>query len=164
MTGLDTNNPIRNKDILVHETRIILSISSPRHKVNPNLHRMHLRLSRQPPQPLPIYIKRNAAKTPKHSKAHIQHNRFHKPILLNPGRDELTKPIPPQVLVDGDGNEYRPRCWFVAVDGVCADDCWQCGHLDSGGCVADYNNCLGLLVSWILGGCGNGLTRQSHLY
>lgn len=63
---------------------------------------MHLRLGRKPPQPLPINIKRNAKKTPKHSKGHVQHNRLDKAILLNPVRDELTEPITPQILVHGD--------------------------------------------------------------
>lgn len=79
---------------------------------------MHTTLPRPPPHLLPQSIKHNPKRTPQENQTHIQHDRRHKPRLLDPGRNELRKPIPPNILIDGDGDHDTARNRLVAVDGV----------------------------------------------
>ena len=79
---------------------------------------MHTTIPRPLPKSLSTIVKRDCKKTPEENQTHIQHNRRHKPIFLNPRSDELRKSISPHVLVDCDGHEDRTGDGFVAINAV----------------------------------------------
>lgn len=79
---------------------------------------MHITILRPPPKSLPLEVKQNPKQTPQQYKRRICHNRGYVTILLNPIRNKLAKPVPPNILVHRDGHEQTARHRFVAVNRV----------------------------------------------
>lgn len=103
---------------------------------------MYRGFGRPPSEPLSINVERNRTETPQGSQAHVQHDWLDIPALLNPRGDELAEAVPPQVLIDRDGNEDRACDGLVAVHGVGAGNGWQGSNLDSSRGIPDDHNDL----------------------
>lgn len=111
-------------------------------KYGGSLHLMHRRLGRPTSELLPVEVERNRTKTPQRRQAHVQHNRPDEPLLHDPRRDEFAEAIPPEILVDRDGDKYRAGNRLVAIDGVGAGDGREGGDLDACRCVSNDDNDL----------------------
>jgi hypothetical protein len=121
---------------------------------------MNITLPTPPPKRLPLEIKHKSKQTPQRDQPHIRHDRRHKPALLHPRRDELCEPIPPDVLVDGDGDHERAGHGFVRVDGVGGQHARQGGDLDAGAGVADDDD--GLPAPFVFVAEGDDEVAEHH--
>jgi hypothetical protein len=129
---------------------------------SPHLHSqlMNIAIPTPPPERLPVEVKHKPKQTPQRNQPHIRHNRRHKPALLHPRRDELRKPIPPDVLVDRDSDHERASDGFVRVDGVGGEHAGEGGDLDAGAGVADDDD--GLPIPFVLVAEGNDEVAEHH--
>ena len=101
------------------------------------LHLMYTILSTPAPHFLSPLQEQQTRRTEQERQAHVRHDRWQEPGLLDPRADELGETVAPEVLVDGDGDEDGTGDGFVAVDGVGADDGGDGSDLDSGAGEAD---------------------------
>jgi len=65
------------------------------------------------PECLAEVVEQDAERTPQNDQAHVRHDRRHEAGLLDPNDDELRKAVPPEVLVDGDGDHERACDWLI---------------------------------------------------
>lgn len=86
------------------------------------LHLMHRGIGSPPSEPLSVHVEGNRTETPERRQAHVQHDWFDVPTLLNPWGDKLAEAVSPQVLIDGDRNEDRACDGLVAVHRISACD------------------------------------------
>ena len=96
---------------------------------------------------LALVVEQDAKGAPQKDEGHVQHYGRDIAVRDDPGRDELAEAIAPQVLVDGDGDEDAAGHGLVAVHGICRGDGWDGGDLDTGTCVSDDDDDLGMCVS-----------------
>jgi hypothetical protein len=98
---------------------------------------MNITTPTPPPKRLPLEIKQKPKQTPQRNKTHVRHNRRQKPALLHPRRDELRKPVAPDVLVNRDRYHQGSSDRLIRVDGVGGEHAREGGDLDAGAGVAD---------------------------
>ncbi len=103
---------------------------------------MHLRIPRPLPKRLPLIPKQNPKQTPQNNQAHIRHNWRDISTLNNPRRNEFTKAIAPDILIDRDSDEDGARDRFVGIDRVGGRDGGEGCDLDACAGVANYDDDL----------------------
>ena len=85
----------------------------------------------QPSEHLPLVPKQDAKSAPQKRQRHIGHDGRNITTLNNPGSDKFREAVSPQVLVDGDRDEYRAGDRLIGVDGVCGSDGREGSDLDA---------------------------------
>lgn len=84
----------------------------------------------------------NPEQTPQGDQRHVGQNGRDVSVGQNPRRDELSKAVTPEVLVDGDGNKDGSGHRFVRINGVCGRNGWEGSHLDASAGEADDDDDL----------------------
>ncbi len=103
---------------------------------------MNLGVSGPLPEGLAVEPKQNTERAPKKGQGHVGHDGWNVAIGNDPWGDELAEAIPPDVLVDGDGDEYASGHRLVGVNGIRRRNSGKRSDLDACTSISDNNYSL----------------------
>lgn len=91
---------------------------------------------------LALVIEQDAESAPEEDEGHVEHDGRHIAGGDDPGGDEFTEAVAPQILVDGDGDKNATGHRLVAVDGVRRCNGGDGGDLNSRAGISDDDDHL----------------------